>query len=87
MCHFDLGGIKCEWLCSRLCDYSKTIIILTKRECWVLKKYGNEAYPSSTGQTQSCKVLHPEDAKRHEIVPDLAPRASFQVFDFMVQEQ
>ena len=58
-----------------------------QRECWVLKKYGNEAYPSSAGQTQSCKVLHPEDVERREIVPDLAPRASFQVFDFMVQEQ
>jgi hypothetical protein len=34
-----------------------------------------------------CKVLHSEDAERREIIPDLAPQASFQVFDFMVQEQ
>ena len=34
-----------------------------------------------------CKVLHLEDAERREIVPDLAPQASFQVFVLMVQEQ
>jgi hypothetical protein len=85
-CHFDLG-IKFDRLSHKLCDYPKTIIVLTKRVCWVLKKYCNKAYPSSAGQTQSFKVLHPEDAKRREIIPDLAPRASFQVFDFMVQKQ
>ena len=53
----------------------------------MLKKYGNKAYPSSAGQTQSFKVLHLEDAEHREIVPELAPRASFQVFDFMVQKQ
>ena len=34
-----------------------------------------------------CKVLHPEDAEHREIVPDLAPQASSQVFVLMVQEQ
>jgi hypothetical protein len=49
--------------------------------------YGNKAYLSSAGQIQSFNVLHPEDAEHREIVPDLAPQASFQVFDFMVQKQ
>ena len=34
-----------------------------------------------------CKVLHPEDAERREIVPDLAPKASSQVFVLMMQEE
>ena len=50
----------------------KTIIVHTKRECWVLKKYGNEAYPSSASQTQSLQGTPP----RGHRVPWDRPRPS-----------
>ena len=53
----------------------------------MLKKYGNEPTLASQVKPKVCKVFHPEDAERREIVLDLVPQASSQVFFLMVQEQ
>jgi len=45
---------------------------LVPSSCWVLKKYGNKAYPSSTDQPKG-KKYSGKDVEHHETVLGLSP--------------
>jgi hypothetical protein len=65
----------------------KLLLFTPKESVGCSKSMATRPTLASQVKPKVCKVLHLEDAERREIVPDLAPQASFQVFVLMVQEQ
>ena len=65
----------------------KLLLFTPKGSVGCSKSMATRPTLASQVKPKVCKVLHLEDAERREIVPDLAPQASFQVFVLMVQEQ
>ena len=50
--------------------FTKNLLPRLPNDCWMLKKYGNEAYPSFAGQPERLSS-YGKDAPRHETVPGL----------------
>jgi hypothetical protein len=65
----------------------KPLLFTPKESAGCSKSMATRPTLASQVKPKVCKVFHPEDAKRREIVLDLVPQASSQVFFFMVQEQ
>jgi hypothetical protein len=65
----------------------KSLLFTPKESVGCSKSMAMRPTLASQVKPKVCKVLHPEDAKCREIVPDLAPQASSQVFVLMMQEQ
>ena len=50
--------------------FTKNLLPRLPNDCWMLKKYGNEAYPSFTGQPERLSS-YGKNTLRHETVPGL----------------
>ena len=58
-----------------LLDKCQTLILLPllPNNCWMLKKYGNKAYPSFTGQPKELSFYGKDTTSCRETIPGLSP--------------